>query len=368
VRVLVTGAAGLIGSATVELLAQEGHTLLATDLRVPEAELARCSRATAARAPRCRQLDVRQRELVRSTVAEFRPDAVVHLAARHFIPWCNRYPAATLRTNVLGTQNVADAVRELDKSVRLVFASSAAVYGPSEQRVLEDAPLRPDDIYGASKLAGEQLLELAQRRAERLQLVVLRLFNAIGPGDPHPHLVPRLICELARGGRRVRLGNLASVRDYIYVEDVARAILAALTADLPALARLNVGTGEGRSVGEVLELLGALTGRSLEVVSIASRRRAVDRPFLVADPTRTRAALDWEPRVAFTVGLARTLRAGGVPVEADTDAGAAARPIAAAAGAQGTTIQPDADPGSESGAYAGAASRTRVAVGPLAVA
>jgi UDP-glucose 4-epimerase len=312
VRVMVTGAAGLIGGATVRLLTREGHELLATDLRTPSATLA----ATAAgpRRPRWQRLDVRQREHVRAAVAEFRPDAVVHLAARHFIPWCNRHPAATLATNVLGTQNVVDAVRGLGSRARLVFASSAAVYGPSTERLTEGAPLDPDDIYGASKATGERLLELALRREPQTSAVVLRLFNAIGPDDPHPHLVPRLVSELRRGGRRVRVGNLASVRDYIHVDDVASAILAALGAELPALTITNVGTGEGHSVGEVIATLGALVGRSLDVVSVSSQRRTVDRPFLVADPTQARRVLGWEPRVSFEAGLARTLHAGGILV------------------------------------------------------
>jgi UDP-glucose 4-epimerase len=324
----VTGAAGLIGRATVRLLAQEGHELLAADLRIPSVQLA--GTAAGPRRLRWQRLDVRQGEHVRAAVAEFQPDAVVHLAARHFIPWCDRHPAATLRTNVLGTQNVVDAVRKLGGEARLVFASSAAVYGPSTERLAEEDPLDPDDIYGASKMTGERLLELALRREERLRVVVLRLFNTVGPGDSHPHLVPRLVSELRRGGRRVRVGNLGSVRDYIHVEDVARAILAALGAGLPALTCANVGTGVGRSVGEVIATLGALVGRPLEIVSVSSRRREVDRPFLVADPTHAREVLGWEPRVAFEEGLARTLCACGIPLQGGEGAPAAIETLAVA--------------------------------------
>jgi UDP-glucose 4-epimerase len=327
-RVLITGAAGLIGRPTARLLAEEGHEVLATDLRpAPAGDL---------------QLDVRQGARVKATLTEFQPDAVVHLAARHFIPWCNRFPAATLRTNVIGTQNVADAVRELG-GARLVFASSAAVYGPSAERLGEDHPLGPDDIYGTSKATGERLLELALRRDPDSSVVVLRLFNTIGPGDPHPHLVPRLISELGRDGRRVRAGNLSSVRDYIAVEDVARAIGAAVRSERSGLTVANVGTGVGRSVAEVVQALGALVGRPLEVVSIPSRQRAVDRPFLVADPTRARELLGWEPQITFEAGLARTLLAervklaegftlaGKMPAEPDTLA-AEGRPAQAEAG------------------------------------
>jgi UDP-glucose 4-epimerase len=303
--VLVTGAAGLIGRPTVGLLVEDGHDVLATDLHVVPAGGERV---------RWLRLDVRRGKRVRASVEAFGPDTVVHLAARHFIPWCDRHPAATLATNVIGTQNVADAINHLG-GARLVFASSAAVYGPSARRLRENDPLDPDDVYGTSKLTCERLLGLARSECEGA--VVLRLFNTIGPGDPHPHLVPRLISELRRGDGRVRVGNLASVRDYVYVDDVARAIVAAVRADVHGLTVANVGTGTGRSVGEVVETLGTLVGRPLEVVSIAARRRTVDRPFLVADNTYAQTVLGWEPRVPFATALARTLRAGSVELASE---------------------------------------------------
>ncbi len=301
-RVLLTGAAGLIGRAGARLLRERGHEVLATDLHPMPAGF---------RSLPWRRLDVRRREQVRAMLAERQPDVVVHLAARHFIPWCERFPAATLATNVVGSQNVIEGARQ--SGVRkLVFASSAAVYGPSPLPLDESCALGPDDVYGVSKATGEQLLRLASQRAEGLDTVVLRLFNTIGPDDPNPHLIPRLVSELSAQGRRLRLGNLQSVRDYVYVEDVARAILAAVEAELPGHTTINVGAGSGCSVAEVVEVLEGLVGRTLEVVSSAERCRAVDRPFLVADRGRARRLLDWEPQVAFEEGLARTLLAGGV--------------------------------------------------------
>jgi UDP-glucose 4-epimerase len=314
-RVLLTGAAGLIGRASARLLSEGGHEVLATDLRPPRAAGAPPATATASGAVRWERLDVRHGEKVLATLAEHRPDAVVHLAARHFIPWCERFPAATLQTNVVGTQNVIEGALRAGVP-RLLFASSAAVYAPSAAPLREDSPLGPDDVYGASKAAGEQLVALACARG--LDGAVLRLFNTIGPGDPNPHLIPRLVGELRRPGGRVRLGNLGSVRDYVFVEDVARAVLAALRASPPGLATVNVAAGAGRSVGEVLAVVEALLGRELEVVSSAALRRSVDRPVLVADVERARALLGWEPRVPFAEGLARTLRASGVlPADGD---------------------------------------------------
>jgi UDP-glucose 4-epimerase len=313
VRVLLTGAAGLIGRMSARLLDEGGHEVLSTDLhRMP---------VGFEHLP-WRRLDVRRGAQVRAALEEFRADAVVHLAARHFIPWCERFPAATLQTNVVGSQNVIEGVCQ-SGTAKLVFASSASVYGPSLDPLPESFALGPDDVYGASKAAGEQLLRLAQQRKEGLDAVVLRLFNTIGPGDPNPHLIPRLVRELHGDGGRLRLGNLDSVRDYVYVEDVARAILAAVEQELPGFTVLNVGAGAGRSVNEVVSTLGVLVGRPLEVLSTAARRRAVDRPFLVADRARARRLLGWEPAVSFEEGLARTLRAGGVRL-AQTGVGAPA--------------------------------------------
>ncbi len=327
VRVLLTGAAGLIGRASARLLEEGGHEVLGTDLHPMPAGFELLP---------WRRMDVRRGEQVRRMLAEWRPDAVVHLAAKHFIPWCERFPAATLQTNVVGSENVIEGTRHSGAG-KLVFASSAAVYGPSSRPLDERCALCPDDIYGVSKVAGEQLTRLAAQQAaswsrashsgasrprashsgasqqgEGLETVVLRLFNTIGPGDPNPHLVPRLVSELRGGGRRLRLGNLQSVRDYVYVEDVARAVLAAVEAPLPGHTTVNVGAGAGRSVAEVVEVLEGLVGRTLEVSSTPARRRAVDRPFLVADRERAGQLLDWEPAVAFEDGLARTLLAGGV--------------------------------------------------------
>jgi UDP-glucose 4-epimerase len=334
--VLVTGAAGLIGRASLRLLEERGHELLASDLRPPPPALDHLP---------WQRLDIRRGEQLQKGCAAFAPDVVVHLAARHFIPWCERHPAATLTTNVVGTQNVIAAARASSIG-KLLFASSAAVYAPSRLPLDEDTPLGPDDIYGTSKVMGEQLVRLAGRDAGTrrdavagrdagmgLDTVTLRLFNTIGPDDANAHLIPRLLGELRRGGRP-RLGNLDSVRDYIHVEDVARAIVAAVERQLPGSTVLNVGSGVGHSVGAVVDACGELLGRALDVVSVPTQRRAVDRPYLVANIERTRELLSWEPAVPFKRGLADVLRCAGIePQPDDTAIGAPAAAMSAPAAA-----------------------------------
>lgn len=202
-----------------------------------------------------------------------------------------------------------DAMRAADVQ-HLVFTSSAAVYGPAPRPLSEEDELAPDDIYGWSKVFGERLLELASAES-KMRCCVLRLFNAYGSGDPNPHLIPRIISQLQRG-HRLRLGNLESVRDYVYVDDVAQAIVRAIEQVPEAMTVCNVGTGEGHSVRETVTIIEGLLGRPIEVKSTDRLRRAVDRPVLVANPSRARSMLGWRAQARFEDGLARTLEAAGL--------------------------------------------------------
>ncbi|GAA1233637.1 hypothetical protein GCM10009676_16310 [Prauserella halophila] len=134
-------------------------------------------------------LDIRQRSKLVQLMAAEHPWAVVHLAAQHFIPACDGAPAETLAINVLGTQHVLDACA-VHPPQRLVFASTADVYGANESPHGEDDPPEPQGVYGWSKLFGERLLQDQAHRLGHCTAVVARLFNVYGPGDPHPHLLP----------------------------------------------------------------------------------------------------------------------------------------------------------------------------------
>jgi UDP-glucose 4-epimerase len=297
-RCLVTGGCGFVGSALVRrLLAEECEVVVVDDL-------SRGSRENLG--PDQDRVSVVEQDVTQSlsrVFSSFQPQAVFHLAALHFIPDCDADPARCLRVNVDGTRSVLRAAARLGDPVSVVVASSAAVYAPAEgpHREQEDSP-GPIDVYGYSKLWAE---ELAAGFAARTGtgVGVARLFNVFGPGETNAHFIPSLICQM-KAGESVRLGNLSSKRDYVFVDDVADALLRmARYGGTGRSATLNVGSGRAYSGHEVVEALAALAGAGVAPVTDPSRLRPVDRPVLLADPTLAQKLLDWAPRTSLAEGL-----------------------------------------------------------------
>ena len=233
---------------------------------------------------------------------------VVHLAGFTSASTSVRRPLFTYEQNVDGTTVLLAAMQ--DRGVdRIVFASSAAVYGdPGADVVTEDTPRAPTTPYGESKLIGEWLLR-DQQIAAGLRHTSLRCFTIAGSGDPTigdtntEHLVPHIVAALTDGTAPTILGDdhptldCTAVRDYVHVADVARAHLAAaqrLDAGAPLDAAYNLGSGEGSSVAEILAVAARVTGIPAEP-AIAARREG-DPARLVADAARAARDLDWRPR------------------------------------------------------------------------
>jgi len=301
-RCLVTGGCGFVGSALVRRLLAESCEVVVVD------DMSRGSRENLG--PDQDRVSVIQQDVTDSLgriFASFQPQAVFHLAALHFIPDCDADPARCLRVNVDGTRSVLEAAAVLRGPVSLVLASSAAVYAPADgpHQELGDSP-GPVDVYGYSKLWAE---ELATGFAARTGtgVGIARLFNIFGPGETNAHFIPSLICQL-KAGESVRLGNLSSKRDYVFVDDVADALLrlARYGADGQS-ATVNVGSGRAYSGNEVVEALAsfmnAVAAAGVSPIIDPSRLRPVDRPTLLADPALAQKLLDWAPRTSLLDGL-----------------------------------------------------------------
>jgi UDP-glucose 4-epimerase len=184
------------------------------------------------------------------------------------------------------------------------------VYAPVDDPCTEEAtPIRPVDVYGESKLAGEQVLR-AFHDDTGVPVSSLRLFNAIGPHETNPHVVPAIFDAL-QSSDTIRLGNLAPARDYIDTRDVADAF-AAVGDSAGGASVFNVGTGIAHSVQDILDVLGRLLGRPLTVVPDPARMRAVERRRLVADITRIRRATGWAPRIPLVDTLTDLIGAYGL--------------------------------------------------------
>lgn len=254
-------------------------------------------------------VDVTDAPAVRALVQRLRPERVFHLAALHYIPECNAAPERTLRVNVEGTLAVLNACAAAGVC-RVIFASSGAVYADSAAPLAEGAPLAPVDVYGWSKAFAEDLCRWAAH-ALRLQVVAARLFNNFGPRETNPHLIPEIVSQLRRGNV-LRLGNLTAVRDYVHTRDTAAALVALADADVPEFVAVNVATGTGASVRDIVAALAAQLARPLCIEVDPARLRPADKEEQVADVALLRRMTGWAPRVTLEAGLRDLVRFEGL--------------------------------------------------------
>lgn len=320
-RVLVTGGAGFIGSRAVALLADLGCEVVALDngyvgLPLP----AQSERVTPVHA------DIRDRDRIKAALAEHRPEAVLHLAAVHHIPTCEREPHLAMDVNIMGTQSLLEAM-EAAGCRNIVMASSGAVYR------WDDGPLNEEttgtgatDVYSITKLTNEyQIGGWADRTGSRAHAI--RLFNTIGSGDPNGHLIPDILQQIAAGDDRpvIRLGNTAPKRDYIYVDDVAAGFVAALGHVLEGAPRdiFNLSTGRELNVGGLVELMGEIMGKQVRIESDPSRFRKIDRLQQLGDPSKLSARTGWQPAWRIRDALVAIMRDLGYPVTGGSTAQAA---------------------------------------------
>lgn len=298
-KFIVTGGAGFIGSSLARLLLSEGYEVVVFD------DLSSGSRDNVPEGAKLIVGDVSNRGDLERAEAEARGDdvAIVHLAAVSGVVEAREDPSRAVRVNVLGTQEVLDLARRLDAYVAI--ASSAAVYGDvSEVPVREDMQLRPTSLYGLTKLFDEQLAEQA-RRDYGLRSAYLRLFNVYGPRmrrGPYASVIYNFMEAAIRGLRPVIYGDGLNTRDFVYVDDVARAFVEAVRRR--ATGPFNIGTGREVSVLDILKLVSKVTGVDLRPEFREPRPGDIRRSC--ADISKAREGLGWEPRVSLEEGLRLT--------------------------------------------------------------
>ena len=302
-RVLVVGGAGYIGSHMVRLLDRAGHDVVVLDnLSAGFAEAVTAGKLIVG--------DMGNQSLVESILKEHRIEGVMHFAAFALVGESVHHPAKYYQNNVVGTLSLLEAMRQSDVR-KIVFSSTCATYGIPQELPISEATLQaPVNPYGFTKLACERALD-DYARAYDFGFAALRYFNAAGASpagdigedhDPESHLIP-IVLQVALKQREsitifgddwpTRDGTC--VRDYVHVDDLGTAHLAALEKIEPGAGiKVNLGTGRGYTVREVINCCCEVSGAAIDV-SIGSRREG-DPAELVAQPALARQLLDWEPQ------------------------------------------------------------------------
>lgn len=301
-HVLVTGGAGFVGShVTAELLACDATVSVLDNTFAGE-------RDYVPDAAEFYEVDVRELDAVKRTVQRIDPSIIIHLAALHYIPYCNDNPEEAFDVNVVGTRNLLEGARELTGLSGLVYASTAAVYPPRDEPHSETDDEKPMDIYGRTKLVGEDLVELFATETG-VPSVSARLFNIYGENETNPHLIPAIIDQLEKEAdeHEVELGNLSPKRDFIYVEDVANALVTLATEFDGEYRAYNVGTGQSHSVRSVVETVESALEDDIDLQQDEDRVRESDRPNLRAETERIESETSWTPQTDFVEGLRRLL-------------------------------------------------------------
>ena len=302
-NILVTGGAGYVGSHASRMLAAAGHEVWVYD------NLSLGHREAVARG-RLIEGDLHDGELIEQVLSEKSIDAVMHFAALTLVGESVSDPARYYRNNVLGAFSLLEAMRRAGVA-RFIFSSTTATYGePETIPITEKEPQQPINPYGYTKLVIEKVLA-DYASAYGLAYAALRYFNAAGAHpdgdlgedhDPETHLIP-IVLQGALGqrdqitvfGSDYPTPDGTCVRDYVHVDDLAQAHLAALDRLQEGEGlHLNLGSGRGNSVREIVEASRRVTGCEIPVVE--GERRPGDPPILVADASLARRLLDWEPR------------------------------------------------------------------------
>jgi UDP-glucose-4-epimerase GalE len=308
--ILIVGGAGYIGSQTAKAVAKAGLAPVVFDNLVYGHEWA------VKWGPLVRG-DLADRALLVDVMTRHQVEAVIHFAAYAYVGESVTNPRKYFGNNVAGSMNLLDAM--LDAGVRdVVFSSTCATYGePIKVPIAEDHPQNPVNPYGETKLAVEKMLHWYSQ-AYGIRYAALRYFNAAGADpdgeigethDPETHLIPLAIeaavgaGELSIFGTDYATPDGTAIRDYIHVADLADAHVRALAKlrDGTAALKLNLGTGQGQSVREVIAAVGKVTGKPVRSREVG--RRAGDPPSLVADARKAGEVLGWKPRFTGLEGI-----------------------------------------------------------------
>lgn len=305
-RALVTGAGGFVGGHLLQHL-RERHP----DIALFGTLYAASEQSLAFEALRCTtiQADLTRPDVVRDLVIQARPDWIFHLAGQAYVPRSFEAPWETLETNIRGTLNLLEAMRQLSLTARLLVVGSADVYGagPGGDRALdENTPFMPSSPYSVSKIA-QDMLAWQYTRAHGVFTVRMRPFNHIGPGQQTRYAISDWACQIANAeaGKSepvVRVGNLSAARDFTDVRDVVRAYALAIEQGAPGDV-FNVCSGRAYTMQWILEYMVQRSRVRVEIRTDPARLRPIEIPILRGDYSALAARTGWQPEIPLERSL-----------------------------------------------------------------
>lgn len=300
-RSLVIGGAGFVGKYLVRYLLELKHEVIITKMPMEEARVEGAA---------VYDLDILDKATVAELLEKISPDLVFHLAAQSSVSMSWKNPQQTVDVNVKGSVNVLDGLRSMKKKARILLIGSGEEYGqviPSETPVCETSPLRPGNIYAATK-ACQNMIGRIYAQAYGMNLVMVRAFNHIGP-DQSPVFAAADFCRqaaLIESGMQeavIRVGNLEAKRDFTDVRDVVHAYVL-LAEKGQAGETYNVGIGHAVSIGDVLKLVLKQSAVEIQVEVDEEKLRPVDVPIMEADVRKVWRDVGWKAQIQLeqTIG------------------------------------------------------------------
>lgn len=301
---LVIGAAGFVGKYLINEMVSNGIEAYATKL--PHETLENVPATVL-------DLDIMDQEAIVSLLFEVRPDYIFHLAAQSSVGLAWKKPGLTVDVNIKGSLNVMDAIRELYYKPRVLMIGSGEEYGhilPGETPIGETNLLRPGNIYAATK-ACQNMIGSIYAKAYDMELIMVRAFNHIGPGQTSMFVVSdfcRQVAEIEKGQREpvMRVGNLAARRDFTDVRDVVKAYVGLVQAG-EAGETYNVGSGNAQEIRSILDMVISMSEIPIRVEIDPNKLRPVDVPIIEADITKINRLTGWKPEIPLEQTVRETL-------------------------------------------------------------
>ena len=299
--IFVTGGAGFIGSEVVRQISISGGRAIVFD----NLSSGKKKYLSNLRNVKLVRGDIKNRSLIANAIKNC--EYVINLAALPFIPDSYHYPQEFFDINTNGTLNVVLEAMKRRKIKNFVHISTSEVYGTSKKNPMdENHPTLPQSTYAVSKLAADRAIFTIHKEHD-FPTVIIRPFNSYGPRITQPYIIPEIIIQLLNGDGQVKLGNVESERDFTYVSDTARGIIAALFTDKAIGETINLGSRKTYKIKQIVNIIGSIIGKKPRIVVDKKRIRPYDVNRLICDNSKAKRILNWKPVISFRDGLEETI-------------------------------------------------------------